>query len=73
MSFLPGGVIAIGLLIVGMLLFAVFAIYTFRAVVRFRRTFSDAASTTQSRVRMLRARAAAVKVAINRRRATPAI
>jgi hypothetical protein len=56
-----------------MLLFAVFAIYTFRAVVRFRRTFSDAASTTQSRVRMLRARAAAVKVAINRRRATPAI
>ena len=64
MSTLPGGVIAVGLVIVGMLLLSVFAIQVCRVFARFHRTYREVASNTQNKVSLLRARSAALRVAI---------
>ncbi|MGW4486227.1 bacteriophage holin [Amycolatopsis sp. NPDC004368] len=67
MSYLPTYV----LLAAGLVVLIVLAVRTIRVLRQFRRTMSMVATNTQDRTGLLRARSAALRVAVAQRRDTP--
>ncbi|GAA1986103.1 bacteriophage holin [Amycolatopsis minnesotensis] len=65
MSYLPSAL----LIVLGLVLLALIAVRAGKTLRRFRHTMSMVATNTQDRTGMLRARSAALRVAIDERRA----